>query len=675
MKQKTALSISVILLVIIFVVASVGSYFLIKYVQDYVHLPSGNNNNNNYVYNPDPSEYDFTQFASKEEYQAYLSMGESSGYYSSWGLGSLSLNSLAEDTFSDSAISPKSYGYESSPSPERYSETNVQVAGIDEADIVKTNGQEIFYSPDSYYLYDMPMIKMEEDMMSDSSVSDYAMENQTRIINAFPPEKMEEYDGIKENGDLLLSGDHLIIIGYDQVTAYDVSDAASPEKIWTINIDSDTSIQTARLYNNQIYLITNTYVYDYSCPYKLLEEDGDELYIECTDIYHPVQPLSGDVNYSILSIDPKDGSVDDQMTFVGTYDSTIYMSTNSIYVGYTIPGDFIDLYIGFIEENGDLFSDSVLEKIKKLSGYELSDNTKMMELETILSQYISSLDEDEELKLENEIENRMTDYAKEHNREMELTQINKININNFDVEAVGSVPGELLNQFSLDEYNDHLRVATTTGQSWWGFPFSLVSESVNDVYVLDDELKMTGNVLDLGVGETIYSVRFLGDIGYVVTFEQIDPFYVIDLSNPKNPIKQGELKIPGYSSYLHPIGENLVLGIGEEDGQVKVSLFDVSNPQDPIEKDKYTLKEYWSDISETHHAFLMDDKHEVFFLPGSQGGYVFSYAGDKLQLETAVNGLNPTRAVYIDDYLYIISDQEIVVLDENSWERVEEFRL
>jgi uncharacterized secreted protein with C-terminal beta-propeller domain len=188
-------------------------------------------------------------------------------------------------------------------------------------------------------------------------------------------------------------------------------------------------------------------------------------------------------------------------------------------------------------------------------------------------------------------------------------------------------------------------------------------------------LKQVGAALGMGQGERIYSVRLIGDRGYVVTFRETDPFYVLDLSNPANPQIKGELKIPGYSSYLHPMRDNVILGVGREGSQVKLSLFDVSDPQNPVEKSKYTLNESWSDILNTHHAFLMDDKYQVFFLPGSEGGYIFSYAGDELTLTKAVSGPQVRRALFLNDYLYVAGDTNIVVLDEKDWTRVNELKL
>ncbi|OYT35502.1 MAG: hypothetical protein B6U87_00240, partial [Candidatus Aenigmarchaeota archaeon ex4484_52] len=217
---------------------------------------------------------------------------------------------------------------------------------------------------------------------------------------------------------------------------------------------------------------------------------------------------------------------------------------------------------------------------------------------------------------------------------------------------------------SLDEYNNYLRTATTSGQ--W-------SNSFSDIYVLDNDLNIVGSVRDLGKTEKIYSVRFLQDNAYVVTFRKIDPFYVLDLSDPLNPELKGELKIPGYSSYLHPIEKNKILGIGKEDSKIKISLFDVSNPENPVEVDKYILNEYWSDILNTHHAFLLDKKHNIFFLPGRKGGYVFSYENDKLHLKKTISNISAKRAIYIDDCLYIIGTDKIIVLDENKWEKIQDF--
>jgi uncharacterized secreted protein with C-terminal beta-propeller domain len=139
----------------------------------------------------------------------------------------------------------------------------------------------------------------------------------------------------------------------------------------------------------------------------------------------------------------------------------------------------------------------------------------------------------------------------------------------------------------------------------------------------------------------------------------------------------GELKIPGFSSYLHPISDQYILGVGSENSQVKLSLFDISNPSDPIEADKYLMDEYWSDVQNTHHAFLQDEKHRIFFIPAGESGYVFSYneSSGTMSLTKAIDTVQAKRALFINDYLYIIGEQELVVLDENTWERVNKLSL
>ena len=188
----------------------------------------------------------------------------------------------------------------------------------------------------------------------------------------------------------------------------------------------------------------------------------------------------------------------------------------------------------------------------------------------------------------------------------------RTNIHRFDISdpagalytASGSVPGEIHNQFALSEHAGHLRVVTTTGE--WN-----ASESwVRVLAESDGRLTEVGSVGDIGRGERVQSVRFASDIGYVVTFRQIDPFYTIDLSDPSAPAVVGELKIPGFSSYLHPLGDGLVLGVGsdaDEDGRVtgaKVSLFDVSDLADPREVSVWTAPSGWNEIGWDHRAFL-----------------------------------------------------------------------
>ena len=175
--------------------------------------------------------------------------------------------------------------------------------------------------------------------------------------------------------------------------------------------------------------------------------------------------------------------------------------------------------------------------------------------------------------------------------------------------AAGQVRGFVLNQFALSEHAGALRVATTDQPPWRAGADQRESESY--VTVLGEKLNEVGRVGGLGRGERIFAVRFLGDRGYVVTFRQIDPLYTLDLSNPEKPAVRGELKLLGFSSYLHPIGSDLLLGLGQdanEQGQrrgTQLSLFDVSDLSAPRRLHSRELGESTSSAAEyDHHAFL-----------------------------------------------------------------------
>jgi uncharacterized secreted protein with C-terminal beta-propeller domain len=283
------------------------------------------------------------------------------------------------------------------------------------------------------------------------------------------------------------------------------------------------------------------------------------------------------------------------------------------------------------------------------------------------------------------------------------TDIHKFDISDPSITtylATGTVNGYLLNQFAMDEHNGDLRVASTTSPAWWGSEFD--SESL--VTVLDDDgagrLTEIGSVDGLGATEQIYSVRFMGDTAYVVTFRQTDPLYTVDLSDPTNPKVVGELKILGYSAYLHPVGEGLLLGIGQDatdTGQVKgtqVSLFDVSDPANPTRIDQITLSEGSnSQVEYDHHAFLYweptglamvpiqqwfwdENKEEAFF--GAVGFNVgdsdlteirrFAHpGGDRQDWDWRAQ---ITRSIVIGDSLYTISNKGIMSSDLDTLDEV-----
>ena len=204
------------------------------------------------------------------------------------------------------------------------------------------------------------------------------------------------------------------------------------------------------------------------------------------------------------------------------------------------------------------------------------------------------------------------------------TEILKFDISGEKIQykTKGKVKGTALNQFSIDEYNNYLRIATTTGN---------FQSATNNLYILNDELSIVGEIEGIAKGETIKSVRFMGDTGYVVTFEQTDPLFVIDLKDPESPEVLGELKIPGFSNYLHPVTENYLLGIGvngDEKGAgngMKVSLFDVSDKKNPKEVSKFEIlpqkngDNLWGYLDcvafYDHKAVCWDSKNLIMYIP------------------------------------------------------------
>jgi uncharacterized secreted protein with C-terminal beta-propeller domain len=204
--------------------------------------------------------------------------------------------------------------------------------------------------------------------------------------------------------------------------------------------------------------------------------------------------------------------------------------------------------------------------------------------------------------------------------------------------ASGAVPGWIIGQFSMSEYADHLRIATTDQSfgAWWWPPLEddddesgVADRDANNVFVLHregNELQAVGEARGIAPGERIFAVRFLGERGYVVTFEQIDPLFTIDLSDPRNPRVVGELELTGFSTYLHPFGEQYLIGVGRggtDTGRIlglQLQLFDVSDAAQPIRIHQSLLAEGargWSssEAEHDHHAFTFYARDNLLALP------------------------------------------------------------
>jgi len=305
------------------------------------------------------------------------------------------------------------------------------------------------------------------------------------------------------------------------------------------------------------------------------------------------------------------------------------------------------------------------------------------------------------------------DYQRQEGETMK-TVIQRIKIDGQDItfEASGEVPGYVLNQFSMDEHNNYFRIATTV-YNYNMRTFAAEETTRNNIYVLDTNLNIIGKLEDLAPGEQIYSARFMGDRCYVVTFRNIDPLFVIDLSNPTAPTVLGQLKVTGYSGYLHPYDENHIIGIGKEtdyDVQedfawyqgVKISLFDISDVANPVEVAKYEIGDRGTDspILSDHKALLFDKEKNLLVIPVTvaeidesdysdgvpdwaygrhvwQGAYVFDISLDGIELRGGITHLEDgmltdgryyyyeysgyvvQRTLYMDDVLYTISSMKV----------------
>lgn len=553
-----------------------------------------------------------------------------------------------------------------------FSGTNVQVEGVDEPDIVKTDGERIVVVSDGWLI------------VVDATGDDPVEQGRLRLDDLAPR-------------SLFLSGDSVLLFGSGWVShpipLAEGSDVGFPPieqsptvQILEVDIGGDPEIirqmsldggfVSGRMIGDTVRLIIDSSPVGFEWSYpsgsglraerKAIEEnreiirnsteenwipyyvvtDGqgevtDEgVLFDCSRARHP-EEFSGLDMLSVLTIDLGSGLDVVDATGVLATGTTVYASTNSLYVA-TQAWQTWEWARG--EPRGDR-PEGITTEIHKfdISRQETSEYT-----------------------------------------------------------ATGQVDGFLLNQFSMDEHQGVLRVASTTSPNWWGS--GAESESmVTVLHEVDGELVRVGRVDGLGKTEQIYSVRFMGDVGYVVTFRQTDPLYTLDLSDPTNPVIVGELKIRGYSAYLHPLGEGLLMGIGQdatEQGRIQgtqVSVFDVSDPSDPHRVDTYTLAEGSnSQVEYDHHAFLYWEPERLAIIPVQQWrwddnsedaffgaiGLKVSEGGSLAEIDRIMHPggsgkdwdwrAQIVRSIVIGDNLYTISARgvmksSIATLDEVGW--------
>ncbi|MCX6762635.1 MAG: beta-propeller domain-containing protein, partial [Candidatus Moranbacteria bacterium] len=342
------------------------------------------------IANPEERNVEIKKFASEQEFKDYLEKAKniSSGFGGRGG--GLGLEATAMKN-SDAVNAPQATGIGGGPS--RVSETNVQVAGIDEPDAVKTDGKEIYFSSSNPQI--MPMTT--PDAVGGSGVSREIFPPQqtggTKTIEAFPPTDLKVDYKIDKSGDLLLIGKTLIVIPTERyywnqnaskIYGYDVTDPKNPKEIWNIGLKSSTSIAGAREYKGKIYLAIKTdFGDDQSCLLKPLVAGGADFSVKCTDIYHPAAVVPMDTTYTAMIVNPENGSVEKNISFMGSSDynsSVVYMSPSALYLTYYDPGDAVKMLYSFFSDNKDLAPDWLVQKLKNLGDYDISSSAKMTEI-------------------------------------------------------------------------------------------------------------------------------------------------------------------------------------------------------------------------------------------------------------------------------------------------------
>ncbi|MDR1067692.1 MAG: beta-propeller domain-containing protein [Clostridiales Family XIII bacterium] len=261
------------------------------------------------------------------------------------------------------------------------------------------------------------------------------------------------------------------------------------------------------------------------------------------------------------------------------------------------------------------------------------------------------------------------------------------------LEASCRVPGWVLDQFSMDEYDGVFRVVMTDERHvsiHYDEPVAAPDDieegwtKTNAVYTMDGDLNITGSITEIAEDEQVYSARFMGEYAYFVTFLQTDPLFSVDLRDPKNPRIAGALKIPGFSDYLHPYDDGMLFGIGEErseDGSeflgVKLSMFDISDPEQVTEQTKLVLKKYSSTpVRYNHKAILVNSDKSLIAFPADEKYVICSYGGGGFKIEKEIEitdenpvvydmwyGVRSVRGMFIGNYFYVVSAKTLTVYD------------
>ena len=521
-----------------------------------------------------------------------------------------------------------------------HGETNVQVEGVDEGDILKNDGSYLYvlrWTTERGYV-DIVDIRDKAQMRSVSQIE---------VCRAETVDGTSTYTNISE---LFITGDTLTVLytassysvsgempeiygagtaGTTQTVAavYDVTDRAVPVLRYTYAVDG--SLISSRMAGNTLLLVT-----EYSVPLYRNNDDLKNASVPC--FYKDGVKTRFPVNTVCLT-----ANTDSQSYLTVTLLDTASDGTNAQMKA--VLGGGTDIYC----------TDSVLLVAAR-------DHTDAVTYSNAAGDMIASF-------VSGAADTRLFAFSLR---------------DGVRYQGSAKIDGTLLNQFAMDAHNGYYRIATT-------------AEDGSCLTVLNESLETVGKLGGIAPGEDIYAVRFLGDTAYLVTFYQTDPLFIVDLSDPANPAVTGELKIPGFSSYLHPYAENLLIGIGESGdesgatGKLKVSLFDVSDMQNPKEISSVVFDgaQYTSSTAQSdHHAYLtLPDG--AFAIPVYESGTVSQPGVSKACVLTVENGTlrvietySPdlegedvyaiARLTFAGDTLYTLSDTALVAFDRGTGEQL-----
>lgn len=540
---------------------------------------------------------------------------------------------------------------------ESFSDTNVRTEGVGEADVVKTDGRYLYALQDDcrrVAVVDAQDGRMEPvgcaQVGDEAQISEFYIDGQKLYVLS------TEYRSGSSDG----------VFTYEppvtRLDTFDLSDPSNPSLVASATQSGYYS--SSRFVDGFVYVFSNYAVSDVSGsedPATYVPCIGARP-MECTDVYLPPN-VTANQYLVVAAYDANDPTESVSQKAVLSDFGQLYVSANNIYVYETIGNGSYDVMplARAIEEDGAQ-TDPAAE--------EQSDDDA--------AEDGAGADGGEEAEGDSTSEDEG-----EWDNSVRRTSIRKLSFKDGTLEGVAQtkVDGVLDSSWSIDEYDGYLRLVTTLYDSDYN--------EENAVYVLNGQLEQVGSIEGLAQDERVYSARLMGDIGYFVTFRETDPLFSVDFSDPENPQIIGALKIPGFSEYLHPYGEGLLLGIGREvdeetgvfDG-VKLSMFDTSDPADVKEVAKTVIEGcYYCEVFGDYRAVLIEEPRNLIgfscYADGGDDYYVYSYEPGVGFIEDMVEDVNggswmAARGVRIDNVLYVVKGNAVESYSLDTFKKIDD---